>query len=542
MLHRILPAISLMALAGCQTYATGTSPFGVNSYAPQRGPALTGTETTSASRGYAPFNPAQMPAYGAPTLTPAVFTPTPSAKPPPVAPGGIFHEIDPHGGDVGFWNEDPVAKRETATYADRYVERISLRNGGVITYEMLNRGAFSDESDADLIKADLALPPFRARGIRFEPDKLERLGPFTYLAQSSATNSCFIFRGKFGGAATGATEEAYGNICYAREAKELASIKAEMLDLLAHARFGQPAGATLAAAGSEPAQPVAGAAPPPAPSLSVTLERCRSAVSFSAAPAAAGKDHGGGKFTYADGNYSEEASCSCKADVDYAKLSQFDAVDNVRRLVEARGFKLQKATFADTPDLGKALAFEAVAEQEAGEAFLIGRSFYGQCGLSLVTTGISYAELRKARKFVDSVTAVSVPAETTAAVSDAIVSNAGPGQGQPDAAPDAVPLTPVAKAEAGPAEAPAADTAAAAKPDPAPAEPPAAAPTLAAARPAEDAAAGAGSGSTTAADAAQPVAADETAQRLRRLKLLHDQNLITPEEYEAKRQAILKSL
>jgi hypothetical protein len=523
--HRILPALSLLALAGCQAYGGGSSGYGANSYAPQRGPVLAGAESPSGSAQYTPFSPAQPSASGA-TLMPAVFTPTPSAKPPPVAPGGVFREIDPHGGDVGFWNEDPVAKREVATYADRYVERVSLRNGGVITYEMLNRGTFSDETDADLIKADLTLPPFRARGLSFAPDQLGRVGPFTYLAQSTGSYTCFIFRGKFGGAGNAQTEEAYGNLCYAQQAKDVASIKAEMIDLLTHVRFGPPAAATLAAA-PEAARPAAGEASPQP--VTVALERCRMAVSFSAAPAA-GETGNGGRYSFAEGSYSEEASCSCKPDADYSKLSQFDVVDNVRRLAEARGYKLQKATFDETPELGKELAFEAVADKAGGDAFLIGRSFYRQCGFSALTTGVSYAELRKGRKFVESVAAMPASAApaATAAVYDATVTNAaGSGDRQPEPAPDAAPMAPVAKAEAATPEAP----------------PPAAGATLVADKPGEAAAAaGGGSGSTVAAEAEKPAAPDETVQRLRRLKLLLEQKLITPDEYDAKRQAILKTL
>ena len=62
MMRRILPALSLIALAGCHPYAPDSSAFGVNGYAPQRGPVLTGDETTAA-KDPAPFSPAQVPAY-----------------------------------------------------------------------------------------------------------------------------------------------------------------------------------------------------------------------------------------------------------------------------------------------------------------------------------------------------------------------------------------------------------------------------------------------------------------------------------------------
>ena len=45
-----------------------------------------------------------------------------------------------------------------------------------------------------------------------------------------------------------------------------------------------------------------------------------------------------------------------------------------------------------------------------------------------------------------------------------------------------------------------------------------------------------------AAPSAQPPAAQDPEERLRRLKDLRDKGLITPEEYETKRQEILKGL
>jgi len=569
MVHRMLPAVSLVALMGCQPYYPP--------YTPAHGPVLSGgTGTASDTRqSYGSFSPVRSTSsvYDAGGITPAVFTPTLSAKPPPAGPGGAFEEIDRHGGEIGFWNEDPVLRREVATYGDRYVERIDLTNGGAITYEVLQRGTFSDESDADLIREDLDLPPFRARGIMFEPAQLERLGPFTYLAQASAEYNCFIFRGKFyAEAGAPARSEAYGNVCYPHATKDLAAVKAEMLDLLKHARFGKGQGTTLVAAAvpmaaAAPAAPHPEAVVPASSSAIVSPDRCPYSVNFSAPPDAESKK-GGTDYAYAEGGYSEKASCSCAHDLSYAKMSQFDAIDTVRRDAEAQGFKLQKATFDKSSDLGKELAFEGVAGKHAGKEFLIGRSFYGECRFSVLATGTSYAELLKAQRFIGSVAAKPAPApsETTEGVYDVTVTNSAGNQAQ-DAAPRAVPVTPVDTAKVAAADKPAADAADAdgdaadgeAAPPPPP-EKPAAMPSADKSASARAAADNPAPATTNVAAVAKPAAestpaavnagssvapaagVDETVQRLRRLKLLFDQKLITPEEYQSKRAAILKTL
>src|SRR6185437_3338154 len=83
------------------------------------------------------------------------------------------------------------------------------------------------------------------------------------------------------------------------------------------------------------------------------------------------------EYRYANGAYSETASCSCKKDLDYAKVSQFDAVDNARSTVERNGFSLQIATFDDTPELGKELRYEA--RKDTGDVTLVGRNFFQRC-------------------------------------------------------------------------------------------------------------------------------------------------------------------
>jgi hypothetical protein len=227
----------------------------------------------------------------------------------------------------------------------------------------------------------------------------------------------------------------------------------------------------------------------------------------------------GSDYSYENGNYSERASCSCRKDLDYSKVTEFDAVDNTRARVEKKGFKFEKATFDETPGLGKELAYEAVVERDGAQTFLVGRTFYRQCSFTVETTGTSYGELLKGRKFVESVEARAEAMAPTPLVSDAVIGHATAGS---TAAPAAAPRVPVAKADLAVADK---------KPvDETPVKPAVATTSAAAPAAAETVA------------AAEPASSDATATRLRRLKTLLDQQLITPGEYDAKRKSILDNL
>src|SRR5262249_7768698 len=150
-----------------------------------------------------------------------------------------------------------------------------------------------------------------------------------------------IFRGRLPQGTATATRQAYGNVCYAKAAKDLAGVKTEMVDTLARVRVGNGATRMASAAGAVPA--ALAPSPPTAVSTgagkAVAIEQCRSRVSFSGTPAL--MDLPGVpaatrfiEYRYANGAYSETASCSCKKDLDYTKVSQFDAVDNARSAAE----------------------------------------------------------------------------------------------------------------------------------------------------------------------------------------------------------------
>lgn len=522
MLHRIIPALSLLAIAGCQPY------YGYSQYtANTANPASPYGGRTVANPGNAPYvyKPPQ-PTYAAAGNTmPRIPGVTGFAVEPASLVGGSFHDIDINAGEVSFWNDDPVKKREVANYPGRYVERLTLRNGGVFVYEALSGGDMAGPSDGDQIRADLDAAGFRDRGVAFDAAKLAHAGPFTYLAQSSSTDNCFVFRTRFRHPGSQVNQRAYGNLCTSKATADLAAVRTEMLYVLNRVRFANGAGDNLLTAAAAPA--AAAIAPAAAPAvisaggpIAMSIEQCGYGVKFSSMPAlgeAAGSD-----YSYENGGYSERASCSCRKDLDYSKVSEFDAVDNTRARVEKKGFKFEKATFDENPGLGKELAYEAVIERDGTQTFLVGRTFYRQCSFTVETTGASYGDLLKGRKFVESVEARAELATPTPLVSDAVIGHATAGS---TAAPAAAPRIPVGKADLSTAT----DKKAA---DAAPVQPAAATTSASAAAPAP----------TETAAAIEPASTDAAATRLRRLKTLLDQKLITPGEYDAKRKLILDDL
>jgi hypothetical protein len=609
MLHRMIPALPLLALAGCQPYYPYSQYSSYSGYTSPSYPYRTPQATNAVAGSTVPSRP---PGVAGIAIVPAALI------------GGAFQQMDPHSGEVGFGSEDLVRKREVARYAGRYVERLTLKNGALFVYESMSAGDLAGPSDGELLKADLEAWGFRQRGITFDATKLGQIGPFTYIEQSSATDTCFIFRGKVSRPGGDLSERAYGNLCAMRPMGDPAAVRAEMLYVLSHVHFAsENVAAAAAPAPAVPGATAAGAAAVVAPAATpatgaataMSLGQCGYEVKFTSAPVlaqgASVSASSGGEYTYENGSYSEKAICSCRKDLDYSKVSDFDAVDNTRMRAEKRGFTLQKATFTENPDLGKELAYEASVSHDAADSFLVGRNFYRQCSLTVEATGTSYGDLVKAKKFIESVSAKPVEAAAPpTAISEAVIGTAHAAASTPVAAPRTpvaksdltapaaeAALTPAAAAPATAAPATAAPataapaTAAPATAAPATAAPATAAPATAAsatagpatAGPATAAPAAAGSATTAAAAttapaaaaaapapaepkvsaaapatpavasaaatstapataAAKPAGPDTTTARLRRLKALLEQKLITPAEYEAKRKAILDSL
>jgi hypothetical protein len=537
MRYRIIPALSLLAIAGCQPY------YGYPQYAANPSSPYGGRPIVNPNGAYV-YKPPQPTYAAAGTTAPRVPGVSGFAVAPASLLGGAFHDIDIHSGEVSFWNDDPVKRREVANYPGRYVERLTLKSGGVFIYEALSGGDVDGPSDGDQVRGDLDAAGFRERGITFDASKLAHTGPFTYLAQSSSTDNCFVFRTRFRHPASQVNQRAYGNLCAAKPIADINAVRTEMLFVLNRVRFQGSAGDSLmtamaapAAAAVAPAAAPAAAAPAAAAAVAaataehgpvaMSLDQCGYEVKFSSMPGLG--EATGSDYSYESGSYSERASCTCRKDIDYSKVSEFDAVDNTRGRVEKKGFKFEKGTFDETPGLGKELAYEAVVERDGAQLFLVGRTFYRQCSFTVETTGTSYGELLKGRKFVESVEARTETGAPTALVSNAVIGHATAG---PSVMPAAAPRVPVGKADLTPAVEKAVEKKPAEEP---PVKTAAEAPVKPAAAPATAPVA-----ETTAA--VEPASSDAAAMRLKRLKTLLDEKLITPIEYDAKRKSILDNL
>ncbi len=138
---------------------------------------------------------------------------------------------------------------------------------------------------------------------------------------------------------------------------------------------------------------------------------------------------------------------------------------------------------------------------------LVGRNFYQRCSLSVKATAASDADAVKARKFIASVGTSTV--EAAAPAGTAAEAAAGSTQQpvisaaqQPETPPTPAPRQPVTEAK------------------------------IDSAKTAE----------ATVQPAVEQLPGDVTVTRLRRLKVLKEQQLITPDEYDAKRKGIIDAL
>jgi hypothetical protein len=155
-----------------------------------------------------------------------------------------FHEISAYDSKVSFIGADPVKRREIQNLIDRYREKITLSNNGVVEYSKLFRGGFSAKfTDAEMIEAIVAQPGYRDRGIIFDRSKVRGAGPLVYLVQSSSTHTCFIAYFVFGTATgesrqdTRGDQEVSSSICYPAAAKTAIDLEQEMVDILSRARY-----------------------------------------------------------------------------------------------------------------------------------------------------------------------------------------------------------------------------------------------------------------------------------------------------------------
>jgi hypothetical protein len=175
-----------------------------------------------------------------------------------------FRDVALADSKVSFVGDDPTKRREAQNLKDRYSERITFRNNATMYYRKLfgNSGFSGAWTDADSLQSDIENSTFyKDRAIVFDRAKLHNGGYYTYLAQSSPTHNCFVFRGTFGDTGAGrqgnrGNQEVSGSICFLTQAKTLDELEREMKDLLARAQFDDGAGNRARPASA----PLAGAA------------------------------------------------------------------------------------------------------------------------------------------------------------------------------------------------------------------------------------------------------------------------------------------
>jgi hypothetical protein len=156
---------------------------------------------------------------------------------PPAAPAAM-----PVAAHVGFSGEDPIKDRSFNDLDDRTVEKLTLRNGAIVSYVRLKSGSYPGRfSDAEALRVDMADPFYKDRDIRFDRAKVKIDGAFTYLVQSSSAFNCFMFHHNFGSGGRRGDQQILGTVCYPVTGKTALSLKHEMLDLLGRMRVdGDP--------------------------------------------------------------------------------------------------------------------------------------------------------------------------------------------------------------------------------------------------------------------------------------------------------------
>jgi hypothetical protein len=160
---------------------------------------------------------------------------------------------------VSFIGTDPTKKHEAQNLRDRYLEIITLKNNGTITYDKLFKAFYADHTNEDnLISQVENWDIFKKEGISLPKASIKKRDWFAYATLSSSSYTCFMFRGKFGYGTgpergEGQNEEAFGGICYRSAAKTADAIEAEMLEILSRIRFDDGAINKAKSATAQPA-------------------------------------------------------------------------------------------------------------------------------------------------------------------------------------------------------------------------------------------------------------------------------------------------
>jgi hypothetical protein len=137
---------------------------------------------------------------------------------------------------------DAIKKREAQRLNDRYSERVTFNNNGVMLYQKIIYGAFAaEESEEELLKRILEDRWYQEKSLVFDAKAVKHRGNYIYLAQQTPTHSCFVFRGFFGLAPEGrggrGDEEMRGAACYPASSRSAEAVESEMNNLLSLIRF-----------------------------------------------------------------------------------------------------------------------------------------------------------------------------------------------------------------------------------------------------------------------------------------------------------------
>ena len=144
---------------------------------------------------------------------------------------------------VRFTDPADVKSRRAGTLSDRTLEQLILRNDAILSYSrmFLRSSDFGPRAPG---KAFAELPFqtntgfLRSRRIRYEAQDAKQAGWLAYLAQSSATDTCFVFNAYLGDSIR-FDQQVHGHVCFPVASRSAAQLEQEMLTLLSHARFAQ---------------------------------------------------------------------------------------------------------------------------------------------------------------------------------------------------------------------------------------------------------------------------------------------------------------
>ncbi|HEX6842338.1 MAG TPA: hypothetical protein VF113_12440 [Stellaceae bacterium] len=142
------------------------------------------------------------------------------------------------GNRIGFAGDDPSQAHELRDLPDRTVEYVKFRSGGALYYTRLKQGGFPGEfSDAEALRVDMSDTYYKERHFVFEPTKLRKVGPISYIATTGDTHLCFVFHMNFGNGGPRGDQEIRGSECWPKTEKDVASLTREMSGYLERVRL-----------------------------------------------------------------------------------------------------------------------------------------------------------------------------------------------------------------------------------------------------------------------------------------------------------------